>query len=243
MTYMAQGQFGFQQEPSPVAGDFQLSPAIVATSPEPGGRVWTVTLASWVRQMPTRALAQCRARITLGGGSAGGSANDTVLVDYPAQGTVFEVHGTNVRVEVLGTVDQADLNGLRRPPLLAAWLTAGRASQRPMVATLTGQKWVVASGNQAIENVPARARAYRILPLTGTDLIAIQASDNATPVTLAQDFPIASNGGVPVLEFFAASSRAQWFPLHPMAAVLNVQNGSGPGIDAQFTIQWLIELG
>jgi hypothetical protein len=244
-------RFDFQERPAARAGAFRLS-GINVTTPQPHGVRWTVNLANWITrsaaapaQVERNALAigTCRAVLTLGGGD--GATQEIVTVDWPMAGTAFDVHTRSLRVDAIGVINQADLDGLQVPPLLGAWVTIGNGAQRKLGATLTEPTRVVADAGVNVEIVPPRARAFRII-VNGGSATLIQASSqssNATPLTQQAEilYDLVPADGMKI--GFLSSNREAWWPLAPEAATLIVTNDSGGGQSAQFRIQWLIELG
>lgn len=230
---------GTEVQPPRQAGVYRINGVAGAST---HARPWTVNLTSWVGQQAA-ALVQCRVIVTFSGGDAAGSSREVVEVDYPAAGSVFTVHASDIRVEFSGAVSQADLNGQRVPPLLGAWLTAARSAQRQLSATLTELVRVVPAGGATIFNIPPRARAFRLFSLD-VDAVSFdysQFSNNASPVTVDVGQPTQPSAAL-VKYNLLPSNRSAWFPVAPEAATINFNNLSGAST-GQIRPQWLLELG
>jgi hypothetical protein len=216
-------------------------------------RQWVVDLVGYTGQFNT-AFTRCTATITYGSGGDGGGAVEIVEVDWPQAGTTIAVHGRDVRVEANYTVANLDLVGARPPANLAAFITPAPASHRPMTATLTTPTITQGASITTGFTVPERARSYRVLWVIGASggnagpILAAQLSRNATPAALAVDTLTAGDTASPLgptalgySDFSLTAHRAAWIPLHPRAAVLNVQTFALAV--AEYSIQWLLELG
>lgn len=205
---------------------------------------WTVNLGSWLQQQPLRALQLCQAIVTWGGGDDGGSANQTVTIDYPTQGTAFHVHGNEVRVQFAGAVSSLDLAGSRSPPELSAWLTPAKSMLYPLSPTLTTGTILIIAQATNVQIVPPRARAFRLLRLDQQDIVIVQASqfsNNATPAIVASDLvgsPTAALTG----QIQLPAHRAAWYPLAHEAATVTFSNLDLTQL-TQFRVQWLLEMG
>lgn len=225
-----------------------------AASPHPRGVAWTINLNAFQAPATVAATAgqparnktavfdRLIARITWTGGGevAGGAASETVDIDYPAAGTVVTVIGTSVLVEVVGQMPSAAGPTAGNVPILSGWLSVGRSHSRPMTATLTEVVRVVADGFGFQENVPPRARAFRLQPVSLSRTASIlQLSGNATPVTTCND----TVAYVPEIGHELESSRAMWWPLSPETQAVVVSNTDGLGAVLQYRMQWLLELG
>jgi len=207
---------------------------------------WTINLAAWrgAKQTGELGLAQLKARVTWGGGDAGGNATETVLVDYPAAGTTFGIHGSTVLVELVGSTSAGFVSDI--PPLLSGWLSMGRANGRQLEATLTLpdlDSFIANGGEGVVVRVPARARAYRMLN-QGSDEVALegaQLSGNATPITVGFD-NLANLSTELNRHPNLASNRSAWFPIAPEAQTIVISNLSDED-ETQFRVQFLLELG
>jgi hypothetical protein len=229
--------------PQNLAGTFSGKSVCSVSSAEP--RQWVVDLVGYPSQVNT-AFTRCTATVTYGSGGDSGAAIEIVEVDWPQTGTTVAVHGRDIRVEANYTVAQLDLTGARPPANLAAFITPSPASYRPMTATLTTQ--VVVSGvDQTIPFlVPERARAYRAMPI-GLGFVALalgaQQTRNATIATVGGDVlgtQEPTGEGTGVSNWQQPTNRATWHPLHPRAAVVNITTLTS---GAEYSVQWLLELG
>lgn len=248
---MQHGQHGFAyQVPQPtglVAATYK-SRQLWSTTDKPMGTTWGIHLAAWTggngnRNATGLRPAGCRAVITWGGGATdGGSGVEIATVDYPMQGAEFMVHGSNVLVEIIAIVSNNTVTDVS--PMLAGWLTEGQAHPRERAATLTEALATLGAGSGQSFNVPARARAYRLMAVESIGapnaITGLQLTGNATPRTVQNDL-VFDGSNVPV-ESAQASNRAAWFPLSPEAASLVISNPGGNGV-ATVGVQWLIELG
>jgi len=223
-------------------------------SPHPRGAVWTINLNSFQAKGDVQATAgqpvrnktaffdRLIARITFTGGGevAGGSAQETVDIDYPAAGTVVTVVATAVNVEIVGQIPSLVGGTAGNTPQISGWISTGRSSGRPMTATLTEPLRVVIDGQGFQENVPPRARAFRLQFVSFPRVVSLlQLSGNATPVAVCQDTP----SYIPESGHGLEASRAMWWPLSPEAQALVVSNQDGLGGTGQWRVQWLLELG
>lgn len=248
---------GYTQDPGAALSGGSATPRNVATTaatgPQllplcsasaPSARLWTVDLSSWVAQELT-ALDTCFAKVTFSGGGDAGGASEVAIVDYPAAGTVFSVHARDIRVEALVTIAAGDVAG-RRPPNLSAWLTPAGASQRAQSATLTGPTAAFAIAATRVVDVPARARAFRIMDINAiqlTSMFSQQLSGNATPRALCGDVvstPPSLADALGTSPWSEPCNRSKWFPLHPMAKTMTLADGSAI---REYAVQWLLELG
>jgi hypothetical protein len=257
MAAIGAGKWGFSTVPNGGRGAVWTQTVVNVGVMESHGRWWTINLNAWQGQggflraanggvgMPLGTAAGggagVRATIQLGGGGVdgGGSATETIIVDYPANGTVLHVHATSVNITLTGTM--ANVGDNTPPPLLSGWVGVGQGTNRPEVATLTEAIRVVADGAGFAESVPPRARAYRVIFLSTVQSSALQLSANATPVNLATD--VLHEIPVGNFVFDRPSDRRSWYPLHPAAMQLVVSNQAGTGAVGQWSVQWLLEVG
>lgn len=245
MTYLTTGKFAMNETPAATPGAFKLGSILTATCPHPAGTTWNLQLGGWRGAFPLPGIAdnvaldQARANITLGGGANGGTASDTFSVDWPAQGASVELQAVTVRVEFTGVVSVLDLIVGCPPPALNAWLTHGQGSHREMTATLTEPMTAIAPSAFFLLNIPRRARAFRFFTLNADDVTVQYSQLRANNVGV--DFGFASRPTAALADYMTLpSNRSAWFPVHPLAVQLELENLSGVGT-VQLATEWVIE--
>jgi hypothetical protein len=232
------GLLAFSYQPKAASGA-AVSQQVLRVQSDTGlARSWTLSLNAWQGAFGvTAAHGVTRVRVTLVGGGepGGGSATEIVLLDYPRAGTTFNVHAATVSVEVITVMPLAGAAA----PLFTGWLGVGTAQNgTDMDATLTEGLRVIADGNGFQETVPARARAFRVLFLSTPHVMTLLQNDGASVGLVAT-----SNQYIPEVGHGLESSMSRWMPLHPEAAFLVANNQDGLGGVAQYSVQWLLELG
>lgn len=239
------GTFGFTLTPASNTGndiaEFRTTVMEVSTL-DTLGATWGVNLSSWRGGVPRNQLGIDSLFCHLiwgGGGTSGGTGSEDALIDYPAAGTTVMVHGTSLKVEIVGTVSPVFVADVL--PTLSGWITVGATAQRAMCATLTDAQQLVTGGaGGAVFLVPARARAYRILTrLIDNDSVQItQLSGNATPRTESVDFARVTEADGQG-QSFLPQNTSRWIPLAPATQSIVVEST----VDTTLRAQWVLELG
>jgi hypothetical protein len=238
---IAGGRQAFSYQPVGTANQL-VSQQVARVQSDTGlARAWTLSLNAWQGNLFTPGVpkATTRVRLTLtGGGEAGGgAATEVVEVDYPRAGTTFNVHAVTVTVEVkLQMPSVVPGPGM---PVYSGWIGVGTAQNgTDMDATLTEAIRVVADGNGFQENIPARARAFRVLFLSVVHVLNLLQNDMASTGCVNTGLQM-----IPEIGHTLEASLSRWMPLHPDAVFLVASNQDGLGAVGQWSIQWLLELG
>lgn len=244
--FVVGGQSAFVFTPAAPKGQPYSQRVLFGSARGPLAIPWTLTLAAWQAPSPlqrnlTGLPEGTKARITLGGGgeNGGSSAQDIVEIDYPAQGVVATVHATMVSVELFGVMAAVGTSDV--PPIMQGWLGKGTAHGFARYQTWTTPTRDLVGGGGTQENVPARARAFRVLTTQGAenaiDLQSLQLNGQATPLTQSTDLvrSVGSSDGWQVPQ-----SRESWFPIAPQTQAITFSLAVGPGASVKF--QFLIEL-
>jgi hypothetical protein len=213
-------------------------------SPDLGGQTWLVQLNAWrPSQSSTTILTPTRNQLTVFAltaivttGIEG--ANEELTVDYPQTGTSFAVQGQSFQLRLAGRPGTLPTD---HSPLLSvgAVVDSGVGAARNMTATLTTTFLSLSAnggGNQSGGFfIPVRARAFRLLwqlPVGATTLNLLQQDQAGNPL-IADQTGLTGGENLP-------SSRAQWYPLHPLAQQVSITNLDGLN-SAKFALQWLLE--
>ena len=219
-------------------------PNYVVRDVESLGRVWAINLIPWTIPGPLSTPANgnrnkavlvdgtSRALITVGSDGA----SEDITVDYPAQGTTAIVSGQQVQVTLQGTTPPG-VDPTFFPPVIGAYISPASGRPGVMSATLTTAPNSIPPDGSDFEGVPARARAFRVftgnLPLPAAGLLFTQVNGHLDTLEI-QDQANYND------QFFAPTSRAQWYPLHPDCQLISIVNLDVTN-SASFSVQWLLE--
>jgi hypothetical protein len=230
---LSTGRWGFRAPLLIAVGQ----PLVTSMVPAYLARVWTVTLTAWRYQTGIIGVAALPpdnntsagpglVAVKVEWGIDGG--NETCLVDYPWSGVTFQLHAAYVRVSLEATASPS----FTAPPIVGAMLSpSGRLSQpREGPTYTTGQHNILAAGTGQFP-VPARARAYRLVPQNGA---------TAADATGVSQFDV--GGGVRAIDIPPAAAnkqRSDWVPLSPSVEGLVIT--TVPALS--FYIEWLLDLG
>jgi hypothetical protein len=235
---MSLGQYGFAVQPPALTTTVWGGSDLLFTDPtDQTIRSWTVDLCAMrgagTLDSTVDTSARYLAQITWGIGGA----REQVLVDWPYAGQTLTVHAETVSVSVLATA----LQGGPRPVLQGMLSPTRRVSST--MPTLTSANLSIVGLGTGVFTIPPRAVSYRVLypfssPIPNSHIVfqcfsGLQVEfDALAPNTNEQT--AASQEGL-------ATSRGQYFRLHPFANEVRVSNGNaGP---FTYAVQFALDLG
>lgn len=247
-----QGKWGFSHQL--LVGQSTAIPLITLDLPSWMARPWTISTAamlfsngvlSTTNAPPDPPNSQTVMEIKLRIDWGIDSARESAEVDYNWGGNTFQIHAANVRVYLLPPPVQN--YNTTRLPILNGWISP--FAQGRGATDFIGPTWTHAFSfninSTAFVPIPARAIAYRMVPLRIVDAVnVINVFQEAGGVDLDVSCdlitePLAIVDGGAVSHLYP--TRSSLIPLVPYASLLKIQTAATT--DWRGSIQFLLDMG